>query len=339
MTNQLQPAKNREIIAVAITPEIKQRVDEKTRGELVAQYRKLFTGFSLAKWTKRYSWGRAWQKGVGLNAAMIMMAKQTMSPNNQAVKYLENIHNAYKKHWAKMTMTHPQRDTKTEESDANLKKMYAYAMRMINDATNAIMKILQRYNERTLEKTVGQEQAIERNMPQTEQTKRSAAPAQEQAKAPVAMPAPQQNAQKTASHAAQAIPTTKPATSKQPVAEKQAAAQQVPVKQAVAQPVVATKTNTAKQPESQKAMSAQPVVAKKPYVAPSVNVDTVKSHTQNVAPIVKQPKPYVAPTVTQHANAFEMAANRQKMQQATSVLRLRTQINIFTIQQRSQKTA
>lgn len=317
MTNQLQPAKNREIIAVAITPEIKQRVDEKTRRELVAQYRKLFTGFSLAKWTKRYSWGRAWQKGVGLNAAMIMMAKQTMSPNNQAVKYLENIHNAYKKHWAKMTMTHPQRDTKTEESDANLKKMYAYAMRMINDATNAIMKILQRYNERTLEKTVGQEQAIERNMPQTEQTKRSAAPAQEKVKAPVAMPAPQQNAQKTASHAAQTIPTTKPATSKQPVAEKQAAAQQVPVKQAV----------------------AQPVVAKKPYVAPSVNVDTVKSHTQNVAPIVKQPKPYVAPTVTQRANAFEMAANRQKMQQATSVLRLRTQINIFTIQQRSQKTA
>ena len=139
---QEQAVQQQEKVIIKLTPRIAKRVPKEVRAELVKQYRKLFTGFSLAKWTKNNSWGRAWQNGINLNGAMIMIAKKQLTPNNQAVKYMENVHTAYKKHWSKMSMTHPERDTKPKLSDKVLKKMHAHAMRMINDATNAIMDML-----------------------------------------------------------------------------------------------------------------------------------------------------------------------------------------------------
>ncbi|MBR2412267.1 MAG: hypothetical protein IKB10_01215 [Alphaproteobacteria bacterium] len=364
MTNQLKTAQIQEKVVIALTPQISKRVDKKIRMELIQQYRKLFAGFALAKWAKKYPWGRAWQNAISLNGAMIMIAKKKLTPNNMAVKYMENVHAAYKKYWSKTIMTHPERDTKTVESDTDLKKMRAHAMRMINDATNKIMEILRRYNERENEIIIEQVQSQEKA-----QTPKAPAP-QQAAQTPatqMATPAPQQTAtqmvahpqpqksvapataqpQQTAAQMAEpaqarpATPIAKPNIVATPVTEHVANA-----KPAVEKPVMAPAT-PAKQPQiAQPMVKQQPMVAKqvapaqkKPYVAPNISVNDVKSHSRNMAPVASAQKPYVAPTITTRENAFACEKNRTAIHQAAAKMQIRRQVTIFTINQARQNVA
>ncbi len=315
MTNQTQTAQTQEKVVIALTPQISKRVDKKVREELVKQYRKLFTGFAWAKWAKKHSWGRAWQSGINLNGAMIMIAKKIMTPNNQAVKYLENVHAAYKKHWSKMAMTHPERETKTIESDKNLKKMHAHAVRMINDATNAIMDILRKYNERLKEMVIEQmaekqQASAKQKQPAQAQTQGSNAPEhQAQPATPVPQAQPVMGATQSASAPAVAKPVVitpevaRPAVAKpvvatpevaRPAAAKPAVAMPEVVRPAVAKPAVAM-------PEVARPAVAKPVVITPEVARPAVAKPAV------ITPEVARPavaKPAVAmPEVTRPAAA------------------------------------
>ena len=376
MTNQLKTAQFQEKVVIALTPQISKRVDKKIRMELIQQYRKLFAGFALAKWAKKYPWGRAWQNAISLNGAMIMIAKKKLTPNNMAVKYMENVHAAYKQYWSKTIMTHPERDTKTVESDTDLKKMRAHAMRMINDATNKIMEILRRYNEREneiiIEQVQSQEKAQTPKAPAQQQTAQTpasqmATPAPQQTATQMATPAPQQAAtqmvahpqpQKSVApataqpqqavaqmaepaHARPAKPIAKPNIVATPVTEHVANA-----KPAMEKPVMAPAVPV-KQPQiAQPMVKQQPMVAKqvapaqkKPYIAPNISVNEVKSHSRNVAPVAPAQKPYVAPTVTTRENAFACEKNRTAIQQAAAKMQIRRQVTIFTINQARQNVA
>ncbi len=363
MTNQLKTAQTNEKVVIALTPQISKRVDKKIRMELIEQYRKLFAGFALAKWSKKYPWGRAWQNAISLNGAIIMIAKKKLTPNNMAVKYIENVHAAYKKHWSKTIMTHPERDTKTVESDTDLKKMRAHAMRMINDATDKIMEILRRYNERENEMIVEQTQSQEKA-----QTSKTPAP-QQTAQTPatqMATPTPQQTATQMVAHP-QPQKSVAPATAQpqQAVAQMTEPAHARPAKPIAKQNIVATPVSErvanakpamekpvmapavpVKQPQiAQPMVKQEPMVAKqvapvqKPYVAPNVSVNDVKSPSRNVAPVAPAQKPYVAPTVTERANAFACAENRVAIQRAHAQMQIRRQVTIFTINQARQNAA
>ncbi|MBE6461884.1 MAG: hypothetical protein E7006_03530 [Alphaproteobacteria bacterium] len=378
MTNQTQTAQTQEKVVIALTPQISKRVDKKVREELVKQYRKLFAGFAWAKWAKKHSWGRAWQSGINLNGAMIMIAKKIMTPNNQAVKYLENVHAAYKKHWSKMAMTHPERETKTIASDKNLKKMHAHAVRMINDATNAIMDILRKYNERLKEMVIEQmaekqQASTKQKQPEQAQTQDSNAPEhQAQPATPVPQAQPVMGATQSAAAPAAAKPAVampevaRPAAAKpavtipevvRPAVAKPAVAMPEVARPAVAKPVVATPEvarpavakpvvampEVARPAVAKPAVAmpevARPAVAKRTYSAPQIAVNDVKSHTRNVAPVAKAQKPYEAPTIKERANVFEVGANRIAIKQANERLQIQRRINIFTITQSQQKVA
>ena len=343
---QEQAVQQQEKVIIKLTPRIAKRVPKEVRAELVKQYRKLFTGFSLAKWTKNNSWGRAWQNGINLNGAMIMIAKKQLTPNNQAVKYMENVHTAYKKHWSKMSMTHSERDTKPKLSDKVLKKMHTHAMRMINDATNVIMDILRRYNERLNEMII--EQVAERQQGATNQPAQKMS--QPQNRTPVAQPAPtapemtqpavaaeqantkpvtpQQNAlqqvqpqpavAQMAAEKAVAKPAVKMPAVAKPAVEIPAIAKPVVAKPAVEMPAVAAKPAVAKPAVAKPAVEmpavARPAVAKsvaekRPYTAPQISVNQVKAHTRSAMQMPKEKKTYVAPTLTERKSAFECAKN------------------------------
>jgi len=329
MTNQLKTAQFQEKVVIALTPQISKRVDKKIRMELIQQYRKLFAGFALAKWAKKYPWGRAWQNAISLNGAIIMIAKKKLTPNNKAVKYMENVHAAYKQYWSKTIMTHPERDTKTVESDTDLKKMRAHAMRMINDATNKIMEILRRYNERENEIIIEQVQSQEKA-----QTPKAPAPQQA-----AQTPAPQQTATQMVAHP-QPQKSVAPAT-----AQPQHAAPQMakPVHARPAKPIA--KPNIVATPAMEHVANAKPAM-EKPVMAPTAPA----KQPQIAQPMVKQQpmvakqvtpaqKPYVAPTVTTRENAFACEKNRTAIHQAAAKMQIRRQVTIFTINQARQNVA
>jgi hypothetical protein len=167
MTTQTKTNEQQNIV-IKIRSEIIKKLPKSVRETLVEQYRKLFTGFAMTKRAKKHSWGRSWHNALGLSFAIIIIAKKIHSPNNPAIQYLESVHSAYKKHWSKIIMTHPERDTESQKDDKETTAMHDNGMRMINDATNELMKIIAQYNEKT------KEQIIEHTTEQTNKTVQTA---------------------------------------------------------------------------------------------------------------------------------------------------------------------
>lgn len=155
MTTYVNTSEQQKIV-ITISSEISKKIDKSVRAQLVEQYRKLFTGFAIVKRAKKYSWGRCWHSALGLTNAMILVSKKIHTPNNPAVKYLESVHGAYKKYWARVIMTHPERDTESDKTNTETQKMHDNGMRMINDATNKIMQIIKMYNEKIQEQIIEQ---------------------------------------------------------------------------------------------------------------------------------------------------------------------------------------
>ena len=173
MTTYVNTSEQQKIV-ITISSEISKKIDKSVRAQLVEQYRKLFTGFAIVKRAKKYSWGRCWHSALGLTNAMILVSKKIHTPNNPAVKYLESVHGAYKKYWARVIMTHPERDTESDKTNTETQKMHDNGMRMINDATNKIMQIIKMYNEKI------QEQIIEQTNHTTQKNKTVSQPQQQQ---------------------------------------------------------------------------------------------------------------------------------------------------------------
>lgn len=173
MTTYVNTSEQQKIV-ITISSEISKKIDKSVRTQLVEQYRKLFTGFAIVKRAKKYSWGRCWHSALGLTNAMILVSKKIHTPNNPAVKYLESVHGAYKKYWARVIMTHPERDTESDKTNTETQKMHDNGMRMINDATNKIMQIIKMYNEKI------QEQIIEQTNHTTQKNKTVSQPQQQQ---------------------------------------------------------------------------------------------------------------------------------------------------------------
>lgn len=361
MTHQIYAQKNIQLsqksdaVVIPITPEIKQNVDDKTRNKLVQEYRKLFLGLAMAKWTRKHSWGVAWQNAIGVCGALIMVAKQKMTPNNHAVQYMENIHQAYKKYWAKTAMTHPERDTKTKMGDKALKQMHDYAIKNINNATNSIMEILARYNEREQEKVIERDtlqkaptpnkQAIKTAPQSTQQPPQNApadptwAPGGQETKQP-SQNAPQntQTMPRTAPHQqVQAAPTVKPVANSE--------------MQNMAQPV--TRTQPVAMPQMERPAKPMAAQAYKPAqqknVAPEIEPRTVtpqaiqqnaKSPEQetkvNTAPPVRQQAPVVP---LGHENKVVQSAKHTQLKQATMKLQIHAQIHIWQASQIRQRAA
>lgn len=173
MTTYVNTSEQQKIV-ITISSEISKKIDKSVRAQLVEQYRKLFTGFAIVKRAKKYSWGRCWHSALGLTNAMILVSKKIHTPNNPAVKYLESVHGAYKKYWARVIMTHPERDTESDKTNTETQKMHDNGMRMINDATNKIMQIIKMYNEKI------QEQIIEQTNHTPQKNKTVSQPQQQQ---------------------------------------------------------------------------------------------------------------------------------------------------------------
>ena len=198
MTTYVNTSEQQKIV-ITISSEISKKIDKSVRTQLVEQYRKLFTGFAIVKRAKKYSWGRCWHSALGLTNAMILVSKKIHTPNNPAVKYLESVHGAYKKYWARVIMTHPERDTESDKTNTETQKMHDNGMRMINDATNKIMQIIKMYNEKI------QEQIIEQTNHTTQKNKTVSQPQQQPAKTIEAMSMQPQVAQQTQQQPAKAI--------------------------------------------------------------------------------------------------------------------------------------
>ncbi len=184
MNTLLQTTKIPEKLVVTLTADIKNKVPLEIRRNLVQEYRKLFAGLSYMKCKQNYSWGRVWQSALSLTDTMVMLAKQKNAPTNPAVKYLENIHQSHKKHWAQTIMTHPERDNKASVSPEMLDKIYAHGQRWVTQATNALMQILQQYNEHVQE-------LVTEKLVQAAPQKSVVAPAPKYAPAPKAVDARQ----------------------------------------------------------------------------------------------------------------------------------------------------
>lgn len=339
-------------VVIPITPEIKQNVDDKTRNKLVQEYRKLFLGLAMAKWTRKHSWGMAWQNAIGVCGALIMVAKQKMTPNNHAVQYMENVHQAYKKYWAKTAMTHPERDTKTKMNDKALKQMHDYAIKNINNAMNSIMEILARYNERE------QEQVIERN--QLQKTPKT----NKQELKTVPQPPQKQPSQNTPTD-----PTWAPGVQKkeQPSQNAPQNTHTVPHQQVQDAPTLRPVANNKTQNMAQLVTGAQPVAmpqterpakpmtaqAYKPMqqttAAPQIKQRTVEPQTiqQNAKSPEQETKVNTAPQAHQLApviplgseNKVAQSAKHTQLKQATMKLQIQTQIHIWQASQIRQRAA
>lgn len=251
MNTLLKTTKIPEKLVVTLTADIKNKVPLEIRRNLVQEYRKLFAGLSYMKCKQNYSWGRVWQSALGLTDMMVMLAKQKNAPTNPAVKYLENIHQAHKKHWAQTIMTHPERDNKANVSPEMLDKIYAHGQRWVTQATNALMQILQQYNEHIQE-------LVTENTVQPAPQKSAVVPA------PKSAPAPQrasQRAPERAEGAPSPVAMSAPAPSAQVVPQP---------KRVVNQPAPQVATQPAHRVAQPKRIMRKKCTPKKPYVAPTM---------------------------------------------------------------------
>lgn len=233
MTTYVNTSEQQKIV-ITISSEISKKIDKSVRTQLVEQYRKLFTGFAIVKRAKKYSWGRCWHSALGLTNAMILVSKKIHTPNNPAVKYLESVHGAYKKYWARVIMTHPERDTESDKTNTETQKMHDNGMRMINDATNKIMQIIKMYNEKIQEQIIEQTNHTTQKNKTVSQQQQQQQPQQQPAKTIGAMSMQPQVAQQTQQSQKQNVaskekPAIMPVATPLTVADKKQMPKAIPV--------------------------------------------------------------------------------------------------------------
>ena len=113
-------------------------------------YQDLFTGLSATNWSQNMTLGAAWHKAIRQIDTMIGARDE----NNPAVQVVSQVHTIYRAHWAKESMTSPDKDKMMNLSPESMQKWKTENAARASAALGAINVIVTKHTTHDARDTV-----------------------------------------------------------------------------------------------------------------------------------------------------------------------------------------